>query len=135
MFCKRGELPRTKQLIPKSLQGNTVINSEPSQRHEAFSDVNVNVELKPNGGLPNGKPSAGTPPPAEKSGASQAGPQTDARPQGAQNGTPGKAPVTDSNWSDEQELALVSNSAPPPACSFTGMSTINLGKSLNCEVR
>ena len=89
------------------MQGNTTINSKPSQRHEAFSDVNVNVELKPNGTVPNSKSSAGTPPPADKAGASQAGPQTDARPQGAQNGTPGKPTVVDSNWTDEQELALV----------------------------
>jgi hypothetical protein len=84
-----------------------LINSEPSQRHEAFSDVDVNVEVKANGSLPNGKASAGAPPPGDKAGSSQSGPQTDAKPQAAQNGTPGKAAVTDSNWTDEQELALV----------------------------
>lgn len=93
------------------MQGNTVINSEPSQRHKAFSDVDVNVGLKANGSLPNGKAGPGAPPPADKASSSQSAPQTDAKPQAAQNGTPGKPPVTDSNWTDEQELALVRKSA------------------------
>ena len=76
-----------------------MIKSELSQRDQAFTDVDV--QRHENGAIPNGDRSGGAAaqPAAPK-------PQTDARSQPSQNGT-AKPPVTDSNWTDEQELALV----------------------------
>ena len=84
----------------KCAQGNTVIKSEPSQRHDAFTDVTVNSRQNENGTLPNGERSKGA------AAASSDKPSPEAKPQPAQNGTV-KTPVTDANWTDEQELALV----------------------------
>lgn len=81
-------------------QGNTVIKSELSQRDEAFTDVNVNLRESENGAAANGESQDSTQPSARDK------PQTDGRSPSSQNGA-AKAPVSDSNWTDEQELALV----------------------------
>lgn len=80
------------------LQANTVIKSEPSQRNEAFTDVEVNMRQNENGAVPNGDRSGSASLPTEK-------PQTDGGPQ-LQNGA-AKPAAAEGKWTDEQELALV----------------------------
>lgn len=83
-----------------SFQANTVIKSELSQRDQAFTDVEIRPQE--DGALPNGNRDSGAA--AQPAAANK--PQTDARSAPSQNGS-AKTPVTDSNWTDEQELALV----------------------------
>lgn len=78
------------------LQGNTVISSAPSQRNEAFTDVTVATGEE-----------AAADPPANGASAPPSQPR--------ENGTSGlgaeqpAAAASEAAWSDEQELALVSN--------------------------